>query len=393
MRFAGCAPANHAAPHSHLRRAVQPRHGRVRHSVARLLLALVALAALALPATAEVTATDVTGREVTLDAPAHRIVLGEGRHLAVLGILHEDPVALVAGWRQDKGLDPATRAAYAEAFPAVEQIAPVGAGNRQLSVESTIALDPDLVLLSLVDFTDPNMTRPLQQLEAAGIPVAFVDFFTHPLENTVTSLRLIGTLTGSEARAEEFITFYDDHLATIRDRLAKAAPEAPRVFVQVHAAPGACCATVGRGVFDAFIEAAGGHNIGREAVPGVMGNVGLENLLAADPDVFLATGGTHMAPRGGLVLGAGVDEATATESFDALLSDPGLAGLRAVAEGRATGFWHLFNDNPFHVALIEHLAKRFHPDLFADLDPEATMAEFERRFSPVPLHGTWWVAQ
>lgn len=354
---------------------------------ATLLMALAAL-----PLRAEVTATDVTGRAVTLEAPATRIVLGDARHLAVLGMLHDDPVALVAGWREDKGLDPATRAAYAAKFPALERIAPVGSGNRQLSVESTIAQAPDLVLLSLTDARDANMERVLGQLSAAGIPVAFVDFFTRPLENTVASLRLIGTLTGSEARAEEFIAFYDSHLATIRDRLAEAAPEAPRVFVQVHAAPGACCATVGRGVFDDFIAAAGGHNIGREAVPGVMGNVGLENLLAADPDIFLATGGAHMKARGGLVLGPGIDAETARDSLAALTADPGLSGLRAVHEGRAHGFWHLFNDFPAHVALVEYLARVFHPDLFADLDPAATMAEFEDRFSPVTLDGTWWLA-
>lgn len=358
-------------------------------NAAVLLALLLVLAAAALPLRAEVTATDVTGRTVTLPAPASRIVLGDARHLAVLGMLHDDPVALVAGWREDKGLDPATRAAYAAKFPALEGIAAIGSGNRQLSVESTIAQAPDLVLLSLVDARDPNMARVADQLGAAGIPVAFVDFFTRPLENTVASLRLIGALTGADARAEGFIAFYDSHLSRVRDRLAGAAPEPPRVFVQVHAAPGACCATVGRGVFDDFIDAAGGHNIGRDMVPGVMGNVGLENLLAADPDIFLATGGAHMAARGGLVLGPGIAADTARESLAALIADPGLA---AAAGGRAHGVWHLFNDFPAHVALVEYLAKVFHPALFADLDPAATMAEFEARFSPVALDGTWWLA-
>lgn len=345
----------------------------------------------ALPALAQLRVTDITGREVVLEAPAHRIVLGEGRHLAVLGILHDDPVALVAGWRQDKGLDPVTRAAFAAAFPALEQIAPVGAGNRQLSVERTIALNPDLVVLSLVDANDPNMALPLEQLAAARIPVVFVDFHARPLEHTVASLRLLGGLTGAEARAEEFVNFYDTHLSRVRNRLGRALPEAPRVFVQAHATPGACCATVGRGVFDDFITAAGGVNIGRDVVPGVMGNVGLENLLTADPDIFLATGGAHLAARGGLILGPSADPAAVRDSFEALLSDPGLAGLRAVEQGRIHGFWHLFNDFPAHIALIEYLAQQFHPDLFADLDPAGTMAEFEARFSPVALRGIWWI--
>ena len=345
----------------------------------------------ALPLRAEIRATDLAGREVVLPAPAQRIVLGEARHLAVLGILMPDPAARVVGWREDKGLDPATLAAYRAKFPEVAQIAAVGAGNRQISVEQVITLAPDLVLLSLMDAKDPQMAMPLQQLEAAGIPVAFVDFFTRPLENTLPSLRLMARLTGTEPRAEEFAAFYSAHMAPIAARLAAAQAAAPRVFVHVHSAPVNCCATVGPGVFDDFVAAAGGHNIGRETVPGVMGNVGLENLLAADPDVYLATGGAHMAARGGFVVGVGAAPETAQASFRALVSAPGLADLRAVRDGQAYGIWHLFNDFPAHVALVEYLARAFHPDLFADLDPDATMAEFERRFSPVPLSGTWWV--
>ncbi|MCA0939976.1 ABC transporter substrate-binding protein [Yangia mangrovi] len=341
-------------------------------------------------ARAEIRVTDLSGREVVLEQPARRIVLGEGRHLAVLGMLHDDPVSLLAGWRQDKGLDPATFEAYLAKFPALADVAPVGAGNRLLSVESTIALMPDLVLLSLMDARDPQMEMPLRQLEAAGIPVAFVDFFTAPLENTLPSLRLIGQLTGAEAKAEEFAGFYRDHLDNIRLKLKAAQPAPPRVFIHVHAAPSNCCATVGPGVFDEFVEAAGGYNIGRDSVPGVMGNVGLENLLASDPDVYLATGGAHMKARGGLVLGAGIDDDVAAQSFADLLDTPGFADLRSVREGRAIGIWHLFNDFPAHIALIEALAKRFHPDLFPDLDPMATMAEFEDRFSPVEMTGSYW---
>ena len=62
-----------------------------------------------------------------------------------------------------------------------------------------------------------------------------------------------------------------------------------------------------------------------------------------------------------------------------------------MTQGRAAGVWHLFNDSPVHIALIEYLARTFHPDLFADIDPAATLAEIETRFSPVRVPGTWWV--
>ncbi|WP_246032965.1 ABC transporter substrate-binding protein [Falsirhodobacter xinxiangensis] len=348
-----------------------------------------AFALTALPAWAEISATDIIGREVVLDAPAQHIVLGEGRHMAVLGLLHDDPVSLVAGWRLDKALDPPTLAAYRAKFPAIDAIAPVGSGNRDISVESIIALQPDLVVLSQMDVGDPGMETARSQIEAAGIPVAYVDFFAKPLENSIPSLRLLGKLTGAEARAEEFAAFYDAHLTTIRERLEGA--DRPSVFFHVHAAPVGCCSTVGTGVFHDFITTAGGRNIGQDAVKGVLGNVSLEYLIGADPDFYVATGGAHMAARGGLVLGSGVDATQAQDSFDTLIAAPGLSSLRAVEEGHAAGVWHLFNDSPVHVALIEYLAKTFHPDLFADLDPAKTLAEIETRFSPVQVPGTWWV--
>ena len=354
-------------------------------------LAFLMVVITAIPAMAEVRVQDITGREVVLDAPARRIVLGEGRHMAVLGLLHDDPVALVAGWRLDKALDEPTMTAYRARFPAIEAIRAVGSGNRDISVETVISLQPDLVILSLIDAKDPGMERAREQLEAAGITVAYVDFFSHPQENSIPSLHIIGTLTGAEARAEEFAEFYESRLARIRDRLADPAIQRPRVFFHVHAAPQGCCSTVGSGVFRDFIETAGGNNIGSEVVNGVLGNVSLEFLIGSDPDIYIATGGSHMAARGGLVLGSGIDKADAQASFDRLIAAPGFSSLRAVEEGRAAGVWHLFNDSPVHIALIEYLAKTFHPELFADVDPDATLAEIEARFSPVQVPGTWWV--
>lgn len=361
-------------------------------SIARLLSVLaLTLCWVALPARAEIQVTDILDRTVTIPEPARRIVLGEGRHMAVLGLLHDDPVALVTGWRLDKALDEPTWAAYRAKFPQIDAIRPVGSGNRDISVESIVALSPDLVVLSLMDRGDPGMERARDQIEAAGIPVVYVDFFSHPQENSIPSLRILGALTGAGDRAEEFATFYETRLQRIRDRLADPAIKRPRVFFHVHAAAQNCCSTVGTGVFRDFVATAGGDNIGSDVVEGVLGNVSLEYLISADPDIYIATGGTHLAARGGLVLGSGVTEQVARDSFDALISAPGFNRLRAISDGRAAGVWHLFNDSPVHIALIEYLARAFHPDLFADLDPDATLAEIEARFSPVQVPGTWWV--
>lgn len=354
-------------------------------------LVLAACTGIGFPALADITVTDILDRTVTIPEPADRIVLGEGRHLSVLGLIHDDPVSLVAGWRLERALDEPTMAAYRARFPAIDAIGTVGGGARSISAESVIALQPDLLVMSLMDANDANMLRARDQIEAAGIPVVYVDFFSHPQENSIPSLRILGRLTGAEARAEEFAQFYESRLDRVRERLADPAMPRPGVFFHVHAAAQNCCATVGQGVFHDFITTAGGRNLAATQSDGVLGNVSLEYLIGADPDFYVATGGTHMASRGGLVLGSGVGPEQARQSFDALIGAPGFNALTAVREGRAVGVWHLFNDSPIHIALIEYLAKTFHPDLFADLDPAATLAEIEARFSPVTVDGTWWI--
>lgn len=357
--------------------------------IQRLLLAML----LASPACAEpILATDILGRDIRLDAPAKRVVLGEARHLAVLGLLLDDPVAPVVGWRLDKPLDPPTYTAYAEKFPAISGIFPVGAGNRALSVEAVLALKPDLVVLSLIDTKDPATAQATDLFARAGIQVAYVDFFSHPQENTLPSLAILGKLMGAEAEAQAFSAFYTERLTRIKTRLKEVNPPAPSVFIHVHAAAAQCCATVGQGVFNDFVTTAGGRNIAAADVETVLGNVSLEYLLSADPDVYLATGGAHMAARGGLVLGPQIAPQTARESFDALTSSAGFSALRAVKTARAQGIWHMFNDTPAHIVMIEYLAKTLHPDLFQDIDPAQTLAEIETRFAAVSVPGTWWVA-
>lgn len=345
------------------------------------------------PLQAEITVTDILDREVTLPQPAEKIVLGEGRHMEVLGLLHDNPVSKVVGWRLDKALDEPTMQAYREKFPEIDAIQAVGSGNRDISAESIIALQPDLLVLSLMDDGDPTMDRARDQIEAAGIPVVYVDFFSHPQANSVPSLHILGQLTGAEARAKEFSEFYETRLNRIKERLEEADPERPSVFFHVHAAPVNCCSTIGNGVFHDFITTAGGNNLGEEVVQGVLGNVSLEFLIGADPDFYIATGGTHMAARGGLVLGSDVSKQDAQDSFHNLIHAPGFQSLRAVKEKRAIGVWHLFNDTPAHIALIEYLAKSLHPELFTDLNPEATLNEIRERFSPVDVPGTWWLRE
>lgn len=358
-----------------------------------LLLAGLAGAALPAKAAGPVTATDVLGRSISLPAPAKRIVLAQARQINALGLIHPDPIGILAGWGNDMERQNAEGLArYRARFPALKDVPIVGDGNTAngFSLERTVALGPELVVLSRsLAGTRRGPGDLVEKLEAAGIPVAVVDFFLEPLRDTVPSLRALGRLTGQEAQAEKLIAFYQGRMSRVATRIAGATR--PSVFIHAHAGGYDCCMTAGQGSFNDFINAAGGRNIAAAMLPGATGQIGLEQLLSAEPDVYVATGGTHLAKLGGLVLGLGVSESDAKASFARLLATPALSTLAAVRDRRAFGFWHLFNDTPLHVVAIEALAKWLHPERFADVDPAATLAE-GARFSAIPLDGAFWVA-
>lgn len=357
-----------------------------------LVLTLFALTAAGPAPAAPVTVTDVLGRTVTLPGPAKRIVLGQGRQLNALGLIHPDPISLLVGWGNDfqRQMGEAY-ALYRARFPAIETLPTVGDSTADgFSFEKAVELDPDLVVLSLsIAGTRRGPGDLVAKFEAAGIPVIVVDFFLQPFRDTMPSLRILGKAIGREAAAEEFVTFYQDRRQRIAQRLGPV--ERPSVFMHAHAGSAECCFSPGKGTFDDYITAAGGRNIAAALLPGATGQISLEQVLAVDPAIYIATGGTHLAKSGGLVLGLGVPAEVASRSLAAQLARPGLKALTAVRNGQAYGLWHLFNDTPTHIAAIEAMAKWFHPQLFADIDPQATLDEISRRFSAIPLQGTFWL--
>lgn len=367
-------------------------------SVLSLLLlgvaALATLAPVALRAQERIAITDIAGRAVTIERPIKRILLGEGRQLLALALLHPDPVALLAGWPGDlPRQDPKTYASYRAKYPQLENVAIVGRGTADtFSVEQSLAVKPDVAIFSGGYGPSVRSTEIIERMEAAGVPVVFIDFVARPLENTVPSIRILGRILAREPTADAYIAFYEGHMRRIADRLAEAKPRRPNVFMHAHAGLGDCCNSPGRATIGAFIDAAGGHNIATDILKQPFGQLNLEYVISKAPDIYVGTGGIHLIGKGGLVMGPGIEAATSREALAQVVRHPGLAALDAVQKGRVFGLWHLFANVPTNFLAVEALARWFHPELFADVDPEASLRELNTRFLPVPLEGTYWIS-
>lgn len=339
---------------------------------------------------ATVSVTDVRGRTVVVPSPARRLLIDDGRYLIALSLIHPDPVSVIAAWPRDiNRIGELTYERYRTKFPRLEAIPQVASSASSFSLEQALAIKPDVAVFTL---NQGPSDEQLRQFATAGIPVVFIDFFTHPFENLEPSLRLLGRLTGREARADAFIAFRREHMDRIKSRLAASKPAVPRVFLEAHAGiSDECCNSPGKGNIGDYVTFVGGHNIGADVLPGASGRLNVEYVVSRNPDVYIATGGPHLEKPGGLVVGPGYTVERARAALAKMTQRPGISLLPAIAKGRVHGLSHQLLNSPMDILAVEALARWIHPDLFRDVDPARTMAQINQQFLAVPLEGTNWI--
>lgn len=347
-----------------------------------------------------VTITDITGRKVEVETPVQRVILGEGRQAFFTAVLEtEDPFARVVGWRDDlKEADPDSFAAYLEKFPGIDDIPSFGGFKEgTFDIEQAVSLDPDVMILNLEAKAATDEAGYEEKLAAVDIPIVYVDFRENPFEHTRKSMEIIGQLYGKEDRAAEFNAFYDAEIAKVTN-VIDAQQDLQRPLVFVERAGGYtedCCMSFGSANFGEMVEIAGGTNMATPFIPGTFGTVNAEQIIASDPDIVVVTGGNWEAyVPGGTWVGVapGADPAAAKDKLAALMQRPAFTGIKAVETGDVHAIWHQFYNNPYSFVAVQQLAKWIHPELFDDLDPEATLKDLHDRFLPIDYRPGYWVS-
>lgn len=208
-------------------------------------------------------AVDDYGEPIAQGAPAERIVSLNPTTTEIL-------FALGAGERV------VGRSRWDQWPVAARAVPEVGDAIRP-SVERVLAAHPDLVLL----YASGDNRAAATALRAAGLRV--VALRVDLIEDFARTVRLLGRLTGSEARAAVAVDTVARSLERVRR--ATAALERPRVFIHVWDNP---LMAIGGGSFlSELVDIAGGRNVYGDR-PEPSPQVSFEDLVQRRPQVLLA---------------------------------------------------------------------------------------------------------
>lgn len=349
-----------------------------------------------------ITVTDLAGRTVNVKHGVERVILGQGRMLDSVAILEKDaPFAHIIGWRTDlKKFDPGTYFKYQEKFgDQIEALESFGkAYQSDFSVENAVALKADLLIMNLGNLGNAQEAGIIRKLDAAGIPVIFIDYQQDALKNTPISMELLGRVFAKEAEAKEFIDYYKTQLQRVTSVTATYTyADKPLVFMDKLAGfrgPDFCCMTYGNASFGRFVAAAGGINWGTTLFSGAASDISLEALLDANPEIVIGTStgwfGTQKPGALAVPLGHNADAKAVQERLIGLTNRTGWQTMSAVHNKRFYSIYHQFYDTPFNFIAIQQLAKWIHPDDFVDLDPTEAFKEVHARFLPIDYSGIFW---
>ena len=229
------------------------------------LVALTVALGIVSSARADISVTDDTGRIVRLATPAKRIV-------ALAPHIAESLFAVGAGRQLIGTVD------FSDFPPEAKQVPRVG-GYSRIDLEAVAALKPDLVIA----WDSGNPAPQVSKLRELGLTV----FVSQPnkMDDIATQLEQYGRLAGTEATARRTAEGFRQRLAALRRE--NAGKPAVRTFYQIWTTP--LMTVGGQQIITDAIALCGGENVFGK-LPTMAPAISIEAVLAADPEVIIASG-------------------------------------------------------------------------------------------------------
>ena len=224
-------------------------------------------------------------------------------------------------------------------YPAEAKSKPSVGNYFNPTIEKIVALNPDLVL------TDGH-SESIKQLDTLKVNYMVID--PKNINDIYRDIELLGKVAGVEGKAAKLVDDMKKTVANVQNR-AKGAPKV-RVIYLLDATDLNNPWTAGSGSFvDAMITMAGGENIAAR-VPNAYGQLSIEQIIAADPDIIILPG----------------QHGTAFTAPQTLKEHPAWQKTSAVKNNRifVANADLVDRSGPRIVLGLEEVAKIIHPELY-----------------------------
>lgn len=349
----------------------------------------------------EITITDLDGKTYTFDKPLDSVIIqwscSGGPFMTMSALFGKDVYKHIAA--MDDDIQKNRMDMYEQFCKNVPELANVlVAGNMDsddFNLEAAISSGAEAAIIP-IGLKEAVKESVQPKLEAAGIPVIYIDYHAETIENHTKSTQILGALFGKEERAQELIDFYTSHVETVYNKVAEIlkTKERPTVYIEgAYKSP----EEYGNSYPNDFMWGGMCYNVGAYSIAtdvlkeSSAGALEAEYVLSSNPDKIIFTGSYWPAAPKSIRMGFQASEEQTRELISAYLDRPGWRELDAVKNGEVYVVHHSIGREMFDCASMEALAKIVFPDEFADLDPTATLREYYNTFLPYDLAGLWYM--
>jgi iron complex transport system substrate-binding protein len=319
---------------------------------------------------------DSSGRQISLPLPVNRIAglhSSAIREFCLLGI--QDKVVGVTDYLKD----------FPGMYPGLETKPLIGSAYTPL-YETILESGPELVVMSS---SSANLEPVIKKLAPSGIRVAALDLNPNRGDTAFEretryddELRILGRITGRQARAEAFIQWKQRIINLIQTR-TRGVDKKTVVGIN-YSGTGSLPKDYKVWAGSRIIELAGAVDAARQ-IPGTV--VSPEWILEQDPDAIILAA---YFPQQGMGYAAR-DTKTAAYNLNAVKTSRIFLATRAAASNRIYlfGYYGTASGGQTPIGAL-YLAKRLYPDRFADIDPQSFHRTYFENWLQTDYQGVWF---
>ncbi|MBQ8385409.1 MAG: ABC transporter substrate-binding protein [Spirochaetaceae bacterium] len=315
------------------------------------------------------TIVDQVGNTVHLPEKIERVVIASVWPLASV-------YCQMFGTDKLVGLDPAIVSAAENSM--LIQIAPdIGtietgfSKNGSLNAEELLALDPDVVLYSSGVTEDYNVATQAG-IPAVGFSLSIKDY--NAVETIHTWIEQLAAVMGIDPGDNSAYLEYGRRIQQlVAERIATVPEEERPQAMFIHRYDNATLAVPGSGTWaDYWITASGARNVAAEntGTP----SVSIEQIYSWNPERIYITNFNDALPE---------------DLYGNTLGGHDWSAVKAVQDQQVKkiplGIYRWYVTNTDSPLMLLWMAKQHHPDLFADIDLDKTVADFYKEFYNLDL--------